>query len=78
MKVKTRVDYEWIVGHVRYGHREGVLELSDEDYEEFKENPGLFLKETGAEYDLDLIIDDFSIDDYGDFEVNYEEVIDGE
>lgn len=73
-KVKVRVDYDWLYGYLKYGYREGILELCDEEYESFKEDPYQFLLETGMHYDLKLILDDFVLEDNGDFDVIYTEV----
>ena len=50
---KVFVDYpvSWIAGHLRYGHREGSIEMTDEEFEEFKQNPEKWLS-------------DWEIDDY--------------
>lgn len=75
-KIKVRIDYDWLFGHLRYGHREGILVLSDEEYEEFKEDPKLFFHETGMDCDLHLTIDDYDLNDEGDCQIVYEEIID--
>lgn len=64
--VGRNVDY--VVGHLRYGHRETEVEAESE--EELKE------KLKNEEYvneifeDSDLVVDDYEVDDYGEF---YEE-----
>lgn len=73
-KIEIRVDYDWLYGHLRYGHREGILDLENEDYEEFKKDPKAFLSETGAIHDLNFVLDDFDLEDYGDCTIQYEEV----
>lgn len=73
-KVSVNADYDWVSGYLRYGHREGVLELEDEEYKEFKKDPESFLRETGMLYDLKFILDDYRIEDSGDIEVEYKEV----
>lgn len=60
----ANVDY--ISGQLRSGHFE--LNISNEEYEEFKsrskEEQLSYIEDNG-----DLLIDDFSIDDYGDLEI---------
>lgn len=62
---KVFVDYpvNWIVGHLRYGHREGSIEMTDEEFEEFKQNPEKWLSDR-EDIDLELLVDDWEIYDY--------------
>ena len=62
---KVFVDYpvNWIAGHLRYGHREGSIEMTDEEFEEFKQNPEKWLSDR-EDIDLELLVDDWEIDDY--------------
>ena len=57
------VDY--IMGHLRYGHKEGTIQMTEEEFEEFQKDPAKWLKtnECGA---LELLVDDWEIDDYDD------------
>lgn len=59
------VDYpvNWIAGHLRYGHKEGSIEMTDEEFEEFKQNPEKWLSDR-EDIDLELLVDDWEIDDY--------------
>ena len=56
-------DLSYIVGHLRYGHYE--LDLSDEEYEEFKkmdnEDKKDYIRDCG-----EIIIDGFDMNDYGE------------
>lgn len=74
---KVFVDYpvNWIAGHLRYGHREGSIEMSDEEFEEFKQNPEKWLSDR-EDIDLELLVDDWEIDDYDNEieDVHWEEV----
>lgn len=74
---KVFVDYpvNWIAGHLRYGHREGSIEMTDEEFEEFKQNPEKWLSDR-EDIDLELLVDDWEIDDYdSDIEdVHWEEI----
>lgn len=62
---KVFVDYpvNWIAGHLRYGHKEGSIEMTDEQFEEFKQNPEKWLSDR-EDIDLELLVDDWEIDDY--------------
>ena len=62
-------DLSYVVGHLRYGHYE--LELSDEEYEEFKK----MSKEEKKDYICDcgeIVIDDYDLNDYGEL-INLQE-----
>lgn len=54
------VDY--IIGHLRYGHKEGTIQMTEEEFEEFQKDPIKWLDE--HEYNLELLVDDWEIDDY--------------
>lgn len=69
-KFKIRQEADYVFGHLRYGHREGVIEAdSKEDALSKLQNEGY------ADY-LDLKVDDYEVDDveYGDNEFEIEEV----
>lgn len=69
-KFRVRQDADYVMGHLRYGHREGIIEAdSKEDALNKLENEGY------TDY-LDLIVDDYSVEDasYGDNEFEIEEV----
>lgn len=53
---------DWIMGHLRYGHMEGNIKMTDEEYEEFQKDPVSWLK--GKDRYLDLLVDDYEIEDY--------------
>lgn len=65
--IMAPVDY--IIGHLRYGHFEGVVELSDDELIKIKQNPNLL-----REYDLELLVDDWEIDGYGDIDASTVEI----
>lgn len=75
IKVEFNIPLEYVIGHLRYGHREGVLELTEEEFKRLEEDPEEFLLEEGFICDLELVIDDYRIEDYGPpSEINYEVV----
>lgn len=67
-KVFIDADVDYIIGHLRYGHFEGTMELTDEEFEEFKIDPKKYLNEHDCD-GLDLLIDDWEVDDYGYIEM---------
>ena len=75
-KVRFNIPLEYVVGHLRYGHKEGVLELTAEEFERLQENPKKFIYEEEILHELDLIIDDYCVDDYGGIDSVEYEVID--
>ena len=52
-----------------YGHFEGIVELSDDELIKIKQNPNLL-----REYDLELLVDDWEIDGYGDIDASAVEI----
>ena len=59
-KYMLNAGLEYIKGHLRYGHLEGTVELTDEELTRLKKDPN-FAKELG----LITEVDDWSIDDVG-------------
>ena len=57
-KYKVFVPCDYIVGHLRYGHFEGEVEVNS--IEEVKD----ILTKESIWCNLDLVIDDYSLDDY--------------
>lgn len=68
MKFKLFRDTEYVMGHLRYGHLEGIVQVDTE--EELKK---MIADESINDY-MELVIDDYSVDDvdYGDYPVEYE------
>ena len=80
MKIHMGIGY--MVGHLRYGHLEGTVNLTKEEEKEFKIllNKEFDAEElTSEEQDLlddykervleqcEYVVDDYELDDYGDF-----------
>lgn len=60
MKFKVYKNLNYVMGHLRYGHFEGIIEAKDE--EELKK---MFKEDEDFLWDsLNLVIDDYEIDDY--------------
>mgnify|MGYP003532807829 FL=1 len=56
-KFKVRQDADYVMGHLKYGHREGVIEASSvEDVINKLQNDGCI------DY-LDLVVDDYEVED---------------
>ena len=51
-----------VMGRVNYGTEKGELELTEEEYEEFKKNPKEYIKEHYEEIDTDFKVEDYDID----------------
>ena len=74
-RVFIRADIDWVAGYLRYGHRQGDLFIPDEEWDKFKANPTKYLEETGVDGDLELIIDDYRVEDMGPIgDVYYKEI----
>lgn len=73
MKVKFNIPLDYVSGHLRYGHKEGILSLTKKELEELKKDPLDFIYNNDILCDLELIIDDYDIEDWGNpVEINYE------
>lgn len=64
-KFNLYIDLDYLAGYLRCGHREGIIEIPDEDVEDFKKDPITYLKETDCMCDLPIVVDDYRIEDYG-------------
>ena len=74
-KYRINVPVGWIMGHLRYGHFEGIVELTDKQLEEINSG-GVNRRDFCREY-LDLVVDNYRVDDYGDIgDIELEEVKD--
>lgn len=70
MKFRVTQDLDYVNGFLRYGHKEGIVEVESED--KLKE-----MIESGKIFNyMDVEIDDYSIEDYddGDNEVEWEQI----
>ena len=59
MKFKVYKDLDYVIGHLRYGHFEGIVEAEDEE-----ELEKMFEDEDFLWDNLNLVIDDYDIDGY--------------
>ena len=61
------------MGHLRYGHYEGLINLNDEEFKEFEKNPINFLSKNN--FDLNFVVDDYRIEDIGEIcDVEYNDL----
>ena len=73
IKVKFNIPLDYVMGYLRYGHKEGILELTEEEFKRLKKDPMSFIDEEDILSNLELIIDSYRIEDWGSpLEVNYE------
>lgn len=70
-KFKVSQEADYITGHLRYGHREGIIEAKTK-------KDVLNKLKNGYTDCLDLVVDDYEVDDvdYGDNEFEIEKVED--
>ena len=74
-KIAITADLDYVVGHLRYGHKEGTIKLTDDEFKEFERNPYNFVSKYDILSELEFVIDDYEIDDYGPIEsIHWEEV----
>ena len=66
-KYKIDIPVGWVAGYLKYGHFEGTVELTDEELKEIKSG-SITPKDVAYECDLDLIIDEYEVNDYGGLE----------
>lgn len=62
MKFRVTQEANYVMGHLRYGHREGIIEADSKE-------DALKLIEGQEDDYLDLVVDDYEIED-ADFENN--------
>lgn len=75
IKVKFNVPLEYVMGYLHYGHKEGILELTEEEFQKLEKDPMDFFDQEDLLCDLDLVIDDYRVEDWGSpLEVKYEVV----
>ena len=67
-KVFVSANVEYVMGHLRYGHYEGEIEIPDIEWDAFQANPKQWLKDNDGIDNLDLLIDDWSVDGVGDID----------
>ena len=73
IKVKFNIPLDYVYGYIRYGHKEGILELTEEEFQRLEKDPINFFDQEDLLCDLDLVIDNYRIEDWGSpLEVNYE------
>lgn len=73
-RVLINASLEYLMGHLRYGHREGVLEIPDDELNDFEANPEKYCEKYYDDISyMDLIVDDYRVEDVGPIsEITYE------
>ena len=70
--VNIHAPTEYVMGHLRYGSYFGDLELTEEEYAEFKKDAKEFIYNHDLLLDMEFKVDDFEIDGVGPItEVEY-------
>lgn len=69
LKFLVNIPVDYIIGHLRYGHFEGTVRAENEE-DARKKIQKMFDEK---DFDFELLIDDYEIDDYG--EVNIKDAI---
>lgn len=65
MKFKVGRNVDYVQGHLRYGHKETLVEAKSKEELEEKLKDENFVNEIFE--DSDLVVDDYEVDDYGEF-----------
>ena len=72
-KVQINALTDYVMGYLRYGHYEGLINLNDEEFKEFEKNPINFLNKNN--FDLNFVVDDYCIEDMGEIcDVEYNDL----
>lgn len=72
-RVFIDADLDYVDGYLKYGHKEGVVNIPDEDIEKFKEDPIKYILYKSLIDYLDILVDDYEINDYGEItDINYQ------
>ena len=72
-KVQINALTDYVMGYLRYGHYEGLINLNDEEFKEFEKNPINFLSKNN--FDLNFVVDDYRIEDMGEIcDVEYNDL----
>lgn len=73
--IKIDAPVEYCTGHLRYGSYIGIINLSEEEYKHFVENPIKTLYALDFLQDLSFEVKDYEVDDIGEIvDVNWSEV----
>ena len=64
-RVHITAPLEYVSGYLKAGLLNGTIELDEEEFEEFKKNPIDFLYDNDYIDELDLLIDDWRVEDRG-------------
>lgn len=74
-KVAITASLDYVIGHLHYGHKEGTIKLTNDEFKEFEQNPYDFINKYDILSELELVVDDYEVDDYGPIEsIDWKEV----
>lgn len=75
-KVSLKCLYNYIDDYLCYGHLEGELELTDEQFKELEKNPEKFyLNEYKLFNSFKIVLDDYDVDLFGSIDkISYKEI----
>ena len=60
-KVQINVLIDYVMGYLRYGHYEGLINLNDKEFKEFEKNPINFLSKNN--FNLNCVVNNYRIED---------------
>lgn len=66
-KVFVTLNIDELMGHLRYGHKEGTVDIPDDEIESFKEDPINYIISNDLQDELEFFVDDYEIDWMGDY-----------
>lgn len=61
-KVFVTLGVDGLMGHLRYGHKEGTIDIPDDEIESFKEDPINYIVSNDLQDELEFFVDDYEID----------------
>lgn len=64
--INLKIPVEYVQGYLRHGQYEGEINLSEKEFNIFKENPKDFIEKNHILEELDLQITDWNIESTGD------------
>lgn len=64
--INLKIPVEYVQGYLRYGQYEGEINLSEKEFNIFKENPKDFIEKNHILEELDLQVTDWNIESTGD------------
>lgn len=66
VKIKIVAKPDYVMGYLKYGHFEGEVELTEEEFKKLQNDPERAFNELDLGSACELIVDSYEIEDYGD------------